>query len=75
MEEAHGGIFVQPENVGDLTEAVVRLARDPELRDSLGRSGRQHILQHFSRAQTARTYIQVLETLLENENFPASVAA
>jgi colanic acid biosynthesis glycosyl transferase WcaI len=75
IEEAHAGIFIQPENVNDLTEAVVRLASDPELRDSLGRSGRQHILQHFSRAQTARTYIQVLETLLEKENIPASIAA
>jgi glycosyltransferase involved in cell wall biosynthesis len=75
IEEAHAGIFVQPENVGDLTEAVVRLARDPELRNSFGRSGRQHILQHFSRAQTARTYIQLLETLPENETLPTSVAA
>ena len=75
IEEAHAGIFIQPENVNDLTEAVVRLASDPEFRNSLGRSGRQHILQHFSRAETARTYIQVLGTLLENENFPTSVAA
>jgi len=75
IEEAHAGIFVQPENVGDLTGAVVRLASDPELGNSLGRNGRQHILQHFSRAQTARTYIQMLEALLENETFPTSVAA
>jgi colanic acid biosynthesis glycosyl transferase WcaI len=75
IEEAHAGIFIQPENVSDLTDAVVRLASDPELRNSLGRCGRQHILQHFSRAQTARTYIQVLETLLKKENIPASIAA
>jgi len=75
IEEAHAGIFIRPENVSDLTEAVVRLASDPELRDSLGRNGRQHILQHFSRAQTARTYIQVLETLLEKETSPTSIAA
>jgi colanic acid biosynthesis glycosyl transferase WcaI len=75
IEEAHAGIFIQPENVSDLTDAVVRLASDPELRNSLGRCGRQHILQHFSRAQTALTYIQVLETLLEKETLPTSVAA
>jgi putative colanic acid biosynthesis glycosyltransferase WcaI len=75
IEEAQAGIFIRPENVNDLTEALVRLASDPELRNSLGRSGRQHILQHFSRAQTARTYIQVLESLLEKENIPASIAA
>ena len=75
IEEAQAGIFIRPENVGDLTEAVVRLASDPELRDTLGGSGRQHILQHFSRGQTARAYIQVLESLLEKENIPASIAA
>ncbi len=75
MEDARAGIFVRPENVNDLTEAVVRLASDPELRNTLGHSGRQHILQHFSRGQTARAYIQVLESLLEEENIPASIAA
>jgi glycosyltransferase involved in cell wall biosynthesis len=75
IEEADAGIFIRPENVNDLTEAVVRLASDPELRNRLGRDGRQHILQHFSRAQTARTYIQVLESLLEKEDIPSSIAA
>jgi glycosyltransferase involved in cell wall biosynthesis len=75
IEEADAGIFIRPENVNDLTEAIVRLASDPELRNRLGRDGRQHILQHFSRAQTARTYIQVLESLLEKEDIPSSIAA
>lgn len=75
IDEAQAGIFIQPENIAELIGAVVRLANDSKLRNSLGRSGRQYILQNFSRVQTARTYVQVLESLLGKENIQTSVAA
>ncbi len=74
VEKAHAGIFIQPESAGDLATAVMQLANDPQLRLELGRNGRKHILQNFSRQQTARTYLQLLESLLEQE-LPTSVAA
>jgi glycosyltransferase involved in cell wall biosynthesis len=67
MEQAQAGIFVEPENVGALIDAIVHLAADPNLRELLGRNGRRHILEHFSRRQTARTYIDVLESLLNRD--------
>jgi glycosyltransferase involved in cell wall biosynthesis len=75
MEKANAGIFIQPETPRDLAEAVMRLAGDPVLRQFLGSNGRQHVLQHFSRQQTAKIYLELLEDLLgENRRF-ASVAA
>jgi len=64
IEEAEAGIFVEPENAADLAQAVIRLAADASLRESLGHNGRRHILQRFSREHTARAYLDVLESLV-----------
>lgn len=74
IEDAHAGVFIRPESADDLSEAVVRLVKDPQLRYELGRNGRKYILQHFSRLQTARAYLGFLESLKEQE-IPTPVAA
>jgi colanic acid biosynthesis glycosyl transferase WcaI len=63
VEEAGAGVFVEPENSQDLVQAVVDLAEDPERRRLMGASGRQYIVNRFSREKTARDYLTVLEGL------------
>jgi putative colanic acid biosynthesis glycosyltransferase WcaI len=75
MEQANAGIFITPEDPSALAEAVMRLAADPALCESLGRNGRQHVLQHFSRQHTAKLYLDVLQDLLERGHRCAPVAA
>ena len=53
----------------------MRLAVNPVLRESLGRNGRQHVLQHFSRRRTASTYLEVLQDLLGEGQRHATAAA
>ena len=48
-------------------EGVQRLASDAGLGESLGRNGRAYIVKHFSRPQTARDYLQILEGILSNK--------
>jgi len=74
VEQANAGIFVTPEDSAELAGAILRLAADPALRESLGRNGRQHVLQHFSRQQTARIYLDVLQDLLARDQRFASAA-
>jgi len=66
LEDARAGIFVEPENSEQIANAVIQLSSSAELRELLGRNGRRHIIQHFSRAETARAYISILEDLLGN---------
>ena len=66
IEDARAGIFVEPENSEQIANAVIQLSSSAELRERLGHNGRRHIIQHFSRAETARAYITVLEDLLGN---------
>lgn len=75
MEQASAGIFVQPENPAELAEAIMRLAVDPKLCESLGHNGRQHVLQYFSRRHTARAYLDVLQDLLGEGQLGTAAAA
>ncbi len=64
IAEASGaGVFVEPENNAALVQAILDLAANPERRRSMGASGRQYIVNNFSREKTARDYIAVLKGL------------
>ncbi len=75
MEQANAGIFITPEDPAALVEAVVRLASDPDLCESMGRNGRQHVLRYFSRRDSAKVYLEVLQDLLGTDARPATAAA
>jgi colanic acid biosynthesis glycosyl transferase WcaI len=75
MEQANAGIFVTPEDPAALAEAVMRLAADPALCESLGRNGRQHVIRYFSRQHTAKVYLDVLQDLLERSHVDAGIFA
>lgn len=66
LEEAKGGLFIEPENHNALSEAVLHLYQDSTLRQTLGRNGRNHIVEHLSREHTAKIYIEVLEKVISN---------
>jgi len=74
MEQANAGIFITPEDPAALADAILRLAADPALRESLGRNGRQHILRYFSRQDTAKVYLEVLQDLLGRGERQATAA-
>jgi glycosyltransferase involved in cell wall biosynthesis len=75
LDSAHAGVFVEPENSSALVAAIRKLALNPAWRESLGLNGRNYILQHSSRQQTARSYIAVLESVLNGKRQPLSAAA
>ena len=65
LEEARGGLVIEPENSDALVNAIRSLAANREKARELGRNGREHIVRKFSRDQTAEKYIRVLEHLLK----------
>jgi colanic acid biosynthesis glycosyl transferase WcaI len=75
LENADAGIFVTPEDPQALAEAITRLHADPALRETLGRNGRQNVLRHFSRRQTAALYLDVLEEMLQTQPGAVPIAA
>ena len=58
---AGGGICIEPESSKDLATQVLKLYRDPTLRQELGSSGRRYILKHFDRQVLARRFADVMQ--------------
>lgn len=75
MEQANAGIFIPPEDPVALANAVARLAANPALRETLGYNGRQHVLRYFSRQNTAKLYLNLLQDLLGKDERRAAAAA
>jgi glycosyltransferase involved in cell wall biosynthesis len=65
MEEARGGLAIEPENADALSIAILYLAANREIANDLGRNGRDFIVRRFSRRQTAEKYLRTLEHLLQ----------
>jgi colanic acid biosynthesis glycosyl transferase WcaI len=64
LEEARGGLVIEPENSDALVNAIRHLAATPDETRDLGHNGREYIVRKFSRDYTAEKYIRVLEQLL-----------
>ena len=67
IETARAGVSIEPENPAALAQAVTQLYLAAGLRKALGDNGRRYIVQNLSRAQTAETYLSVLEKLRRPE--------
>ncbi len=67
IEDAGGGLAIEPENSQALVAAINQLFDDRELGVTLGHKGREYIVQHFSRASTAEKYVVVLDSLLREK--------
>ena len=64
VEEAHAGIVIEPENADALAQAIAQLSDNRGLGIELGQNGRQHIVQHLSRCETAKKFAAVLQELV-----------
>lgn len=56
VEDGFSGIIVPPRDPEALARAILRLARDPELRNRMGESARRRALERFDISGTARDY-------------------
>jgi len=59
VEDGGTGLIVPPENAEAAAEALSRLLLSPDLRRTMGRAGRQWVLEHYAWDKTAK----VMETL------------
>jgi colanic acid biosynthesis glycosyl transferase WcaI len=64
VEQAQCGLCVEPENPQALAEAIRVLYADPALRERLGRTGREHVVQHYTRQAVGRQYHELLTSIV-----------
>ena len=76
IEASRAGICIEPENVDQLCDAILKLRTEAWLRESLGRNGREYIIRNLSRERTADEYLQVLNEVIPGmRGSEAAVAA
>jgi glycosyltransferase involved in cell wall biosynthesis len=51
VQDGESGLLVPPRETEPLAEAMLRLARDPGLRERLGRAGHQRVIERFALAR------------------------
>ncbi len=61
LEQAGGGIYVEPDDPEALSTSIVELSRSQGRRRMLGANGRRFIVENLSRKHTAQVYEEVLE--------------
>jgi glycosyltransferase involved in cell wall biosynthesis len=63
VEAAEAGLCIEPENDGELVEALSKLASDRVLASTLGRNGFERIAERFDIERLAGEYLELLEGL------------
>jgi len=59
------GILVDPRNVQQLADAIIRLIESPELRREMGKNGREHVLENYSWEENAKLMESVYEGCIQ----------
>ncbi len=63
VEQAQGGVFVPPGDAAALSEAICRLADDPEEGRTMGANGRRYVEAHFDRPVLAERLAELVEEM------------
>ena len=65
IRDGETGLLVPPNDSVRLAEALMKLIRDPDLRNRLGSAAEQHVRAHFDMHRGLQTLVRLLEEALE----------
>jgi colanic acid/amylovoran biosynthesis glycosyltransferase len=71
--EGETGFLVDECDTEDMTEKLIRLARDPSLAARMGAAGRTRARQHFSMAASNEELSRLIDQVIRDRNAPAEV--
>ena len=66
IEGAKAGVYVEPENVEEFKEAVLKLYDKPNLCTEYGQNGYEYVKEYFARERLAEKYETILRELVGN---------
>lgn len=70
FEEADSGIYVEPENFYNLSDAILELYENPDLCRRYGENGRNYVIRNFSRKAQSQKLENVFKKLVGQEPTP-----
>jgi len=72
MENANGGVFVEPGNAPALSNAILRLSQNPNECRRMGRSARNYVIKHFDRRRQSEAFVDFLKQMVNHSNSAAA---
>ena len=66
LKNSNSGIAVTPDNPNELADAVIRLLKDKQLREQMGKNGRELVVNNYSWENTAMKTVEVFEEVLSD---------
>ncbi len=63
VEASGGGVYVPPEDVGAMADAIIRFADAPANGERMGLAGRAYVTEHFDREALAHHYLTTLRAI------------
>jgi len=64
IQEANGGICIEPENIDQFYHALLKLADNADLRRGFGEKGCEYILHHYDREKFAKQYLDLMDSII-----------
>jgi len=68
LTDGYNGLLVTPEDVDDLTQALIRLGQDETLRRQLGQRARETVETRYALDMVATKYLELYRCLLAGQN-------
>lgn len=69
VEAGNAGLYVEPENPHALKEKILFLYNVPEVRQKMGKAGRQYIEKYFDREKLAEKYLNLIRSILNQKTY------
>ncbi|MCL0072916.1 glycosyltransferase family 4 protein [Dehalococcoidia bacterium] len=65
LEENNAGLLVNPDNTREFADAIIKLLKNKELREQMGKNGRDYIVADHSWESVARRVAEVFESTVK----------
>lgn len=65
VADGESGVLVEPGDSAELAKRMIRLLRDPELRQQMGEAGRRHVVEYFSPATMVSGNLSIYKELID----------
>lgn len=69
MQDGENGLLIEPANAKQMADCIIRLIQDKELRERLGRAGRQYVIAQHTWHQNALKIVEIYQNLAFACNF------
>lgn len=66
LQAGNAGIAFEPEDPQAMSQAILKIAQNPDLAKEFSESGQAHAVEHYDREVLAKRYVGIMETAIQS---------